>query len=229
MRLLVVEDFAPLRQTLESGLREAGYAVDAVADGEHGLLKATQEPYDAIVMDLMLPKMDGLTVLKKLRSEGHTSPVLILTARDAVDDRVRGLDTGADDYMVKPFAFEELLARIRALIRRQYESRTTYMSIGPIEIDTAAQRVTRSGGEIELTAREYGLLEYLARRAGEIVTRDDIWSHVYDFSSTATSNVIDVYVGYLRKKLDVPEEPSCIETLRGRGYRLVKGATAEKA
>ena len=220
MRLLVVEDFQPLRETLETGLREAGFAVDSVSDGEHAMRKIANDPYDAIVLDLMIPKIDGMTVLKTLRSGGSTIPVLILTARDAVDDRVKGLDGGADDYLVKPFAFEELLARVRAMVRRNYESRQVEITIGGLKIETAAQRVFRDGDEIEMTAREYALLEYLARREGEVVTRDDIWNHVYDFSSSATSNVIDVYIGYLRRKLDSPDKDSYIQTLRGRGYRM---------
>ena len=220
MRVLVVEDFEPLRESLVSGLREAGLAVDEAGDGVRALTKARQDTYDAIVLDLALPEMDGLTVLKTLRDERIDHPVLILTARDAVHDRVRGLDTGADDYLVKPFAFEELLARLRALVRRGYGDDSARIDVGPITIDTAAQRVRRDGEEITLTAREYGLLEYLARRVDEVVSRDDVFNHVYDFSSTATSNVIDVYIGYLRKKLDTPGTDFCIETLRGRGYRL---------
>jgi len=227
MRVLVVEDFEPMRQSLEAGLREAGFAVDAVGDGERALARVRKDPYDAVVLDLMLPKMDGITVLKTMRQEGRDQHVLILTARDAVQDRVKGLDSGADDYLIKPFAFEELLARLRALVRRNYGTRDTTLRVGDVEIDTAAQKVTCRGELIEMTAREYGLVEYLAQRAGEVVTRDDIWNHVYDFSSTATSNVIDVYVGYLRRKLDAPGRGSCIETLRGRGYRMIDPAKAD--
>lgn len=226
MRVLVVEDFQPLRQSLETGLREAGFAVEAVADGAHALRKLEQDPFDAVVLDLMLPKVDGLTVLRQARQQGFNQPILLLTARDAIEDRVTGLDSGADDYLVKPFAFEELLARLRALVRRGYENRQVTLTLGSLTLDTAAQRVHCRGVEITLTAREYALLEYLARRAGEVVTRDDIWNHVYDFSSTATSNVIDVYVGYLRRKLDEPNGPSLIQTLRGRGYRLRFGPTS---
>jgi DNA-binding response OmpR family regulator len=229
MRVLVAEDYAPLRQTLVEGLREAGFAVDDVADGKRALLKARQEPYDVVVLDLQLPEMDGLSVLRTLRREGIGHAVLILTARDGIEDRVRGLDAGGDDYLVKPFAFEELLARVRALVRRSYADRTVEMVVGPIRIDTAARHVTCHGRTVDLTAREYALLEYLARRKGQIVAREDIWNHVYDFSSTATSNVIDVYVGYLRRKLDrvlALDGPSCIQTLRGRGYRMVELSAA---
>jgi DNA-binding response OmpR family regulator len=226
MRVLVAEDFSPLRESLVEGLREAGFAVDEAEDGGRALTKVRQDPYDAVILDIMLPKIDGFEVLRTMRSEGIDYSVLILTARSEVDDRVRGLDSGADDYLIKPFAFEELLARLRALVRRNFADRSVRLELRDLAIDTSAQRVTRRGKDIELTAREYGLLEYMARRAGEIVTRDDVWNHVYDFSSTATSNVIDVYIGYLRRKLDEPGRPSHIETVRGRGYRMTK-ATSE--
>jgi two-component system OmpR family response regulator len=220
MRALLVEDYDPLRRSLEKGIREAGYAVDAAADGEEGLWYGRNNPYDIIVLDLMLPKLDGLEVLRQLRLSGSRSPVLILTARDAVADRVQGLDGGADDYLTKPFAVEELLARMRALVRRRYDTHQTVLTVGALELDTAAKRVFRHGEEIELTAREYGLLEYLARRAGQTVSRTEIWDHLYEFDSSATSNVVDVYIGYLRRKLDNPEAESCIRTIRGQGYRM---------
>lgn len=220
MKALIIEDFEPLRTSLSKGLQENGFAVDAAADGEEGLWYAKGGQYDAIILDLMLPKLDGLTLLKKLRDEGSQHPVLILTARGEISERVKGLDLGADDYLVKPFSFEELLARVRALLRRRYQERSPVIEVGGLRIDTAAQRVFRGAKEIRLTAREYALLEFLARRTGEVVSRVDIWEHLYDFDSDRMSNVVDVYVGYLRRKLDVPGRKSTIETLRGRGYRL---------
>jgi len=220
MRLLLIEDFDPLRKSLAKGLREAGFAVDATGDGEEGLWYATGEDYDAMILDLMLPGLDGLTILRKLRAAGKQTHVLILTAKDTVPDRVRGLNLGADDYLIKPFAFEELLARIHALVRRAYEHKSPEVRVGPLRIDTAARRARHGREELDLTRREYDLLEYLALRAGQIVSREDIWEHLYVFDSEATSNVVDVYVGYLRKKLDRPGNPSFIRTVRGRGYVL---------
>ena len=220
MRLLVIEDYYPLRKSMLKGLRAAGYAVDVAADGENGLWCAMGNPYDVILLDLMLPGLDGLSLLRKLRAEGRTDHVLILTAKDAVADRVRGLEAGADDYLVKPFAFDELLARINALIRRKYDRKDPVLRIGHLRLDTAAQLVWRDGEEIQLTPREYNLLEYLAMRQGEAVSRADIWEHLYDFLTNSSSNVVDVYVGYLRKKIDLPGRPSLIRTVRGRGYAL---------
>ena len=220
MRILVVEDYKPLQKSLEQGLREAGYAVDVTGDGEEGLWYAQGSDYDVIVLDLMLPGMDGLSVLRRLRAEGHKTHILILTAKDALEDRVRGLDLGADDYLVKPFAFEELLARIRALIRREYRVKCSEIVVEDLRIDSVTQQVSRAGRVILLTTREYALLEYLALRAGEVVSRTDIWEHIYEFNSLATSNVVDVYVGYLRKKLEVDGKPDLIHTVRGRGYVL---------
>ena len=222
MRLLLVEDYPPLQKSLTKGLREAGFAVDVTGDGEEGLWYALSNTYDAIILDLMLPGMDGLTVLKRLRAKGRKTHVLILTARADVPERVEGLDLGADDYLTKPFAFEELLARVRALVRREYDQKAPQLRIGDLRIDTAAQRVWRGERQITLTSREYALLAYLVRRLDDVVTRSDIWEHVYDFNSSATSNVVDVYVGYLRKKLDNGQGPSLIRTVRGRGYSLVR-------
>ena len=222
MRLLLVEDYPPLQKSLTKGLREAGFAVDVTGDGEEGLWYALSNTYDAIILDLMLPGMDGLTVLRRLRAKGRKTHVLILTARADVPERVEGLDLGADDYLTKPFAFEELLARVRALVRREYDQKAPQLRIGDLRIDTAAQRVWRGERQITLTSREYALLAYLVRRLDDVVTRSDIWEHVYDFNSSATSNVVDVYVGYLRKKLDNGQGPSLIRTVRGRGYSLVR-------
>ena len=220
MRVLVVEDYAPIQKAVAKGLREAGFAVDATGDGEEGLWYATSNDYDVVVLDLMLPGTDGLSILKRLRSEGRATHVLILTAKDTVQDRVTGLDLGADDYLVKPFAFEELLARVRALARRAYSAKNPSLTVGDLRIETATGRVWRGDDEIALTSREYTLLEYLALRAGEVVSRTDIWEHVYEFDSEADSNVVDVYIGYLRKKIERPGHPPLIHTIRGRGYSL---------
>lgn len=220
MRVLLVEDYEPLRKSLEQGLCEAGYALDVAADGEEGLWYALGNDYDVIVLDLMLPGVDGLSILRKLRARKKDAHVLILTARDTVQDRVAGLDCGADDYLVKPFAFEELLARIRALIRRNYNKKSSQIVVEDLRIDLNTQQVYRGDRLIGLTAREYGLLEYLGVRAGEVVSRTDIWEHVYEFNSSAASNVVDVYVGYLRKKLQSEGAPSLLHTVRGRGYLL---------
>jgi len=222
MRLLLVEDYPPLQKSVVKGLREAGFAVDVTGDGQEALWYAEGNEYDVIVLDLMLPGLDGLSILRRLRAEGRQSHVLIITAKDAVADRVAGLNAGADDYLVKPFEFEELLARVQALVRRSYHRKNPIVTVGPLHIDAATQRVKRGDEELHLTAREYALLEYLAMRAGELVTRSDIWEHVYDFHSSAASNVVDVYIGHLRRKIDRGGEPSFIETVRGRGYVLRK-------
>jgi DNA-binding response OmpR family regulator len=220
VRLLLIEDYRPLRQSLSKGLREAGFAVDATGDGQEGLWYATGNDYDVIVLDLMLPGMDGLSLLKGLRSAGRQSHVLILTAKDTLEDRITGLDCGADDYMVKPFAFEELLARVRALVRRSYRTKNPRLRVEDLLIDLAAQQVRRGDEDIELTPREYALLEYLAVRAGQMVSRTEIWEHVYEFNDDVSSNVVDVYIGYLRKKIERPGKPALIHTARGRGYML---------
>ncbi len=220
MRVLIVEDYAPLRKALAQGLKESGFAVDATGDGEEGLWYAESNEYDVIVLDLMLPKMDGWDILTTLRKNENLTPILILTARDTVDDRVKGLDMGADDYLIKPFAFEELLARVRALVRRSYRKKNPLISIEDLEIDTSAKQVKRGGKTIELTPREYALLEYMAFRRGDVITRTEIWEHVYDFRSEATSNVVDVYIGYLRRKIDKGFDTKLIHTRRGLGYWL---------
>ena len=222
MRVLLIEDYEPLARSLAQGLREAGYAVDATGNGEEGLALAQGNPYDALVLDLMVPKLDGLTILRRLRAGGSRVSVLVITARDQVHDRVAGLDLGADDYLVKPFAFDELLARLRALIRRRYQSVTNLVRVGDLEIDGAARIIRRAGRVVSLSAREFALLEYLALRRGQIVTRDEIWEHVYDFAAERSSNVVDVYVGYLRRKLGDGEGGAArlIQTHRGLGYSL---------
>lgn len=220
MRVLVVEDYAPVRESVVQALQEAGLAVDAAADGELGWWYARSGGHDAIVLDIALPKLDGLALLRRLRAAGSRTPVLLLTARDTVADRVAGLDSGADDYLVKPFALEELLARVRALLRRRYDTGDPVIRVQDLEVNTVSRIVTRAGAAIDLTAREYALLEYLAHRAGEIVTRSEIWEHLYDFVATVESNVVDVYIGYLRKKLARPGCPELIHTRRGQGYVL---------
>ncbi len=220
MRVLVVEDYPPIQKAVAQGLREAGFAVDATGNGADGLWFASNNDYDVVVLDLMLPGLDGLTVLQRLRAQGRSTHVLILTARDTVPDRVRGLDVGADDYLVKPFAMEELLARVRALARRAYCAKNPTLGVADLLINTNRQDVSRGGDPIILTAREYALLEYLAMRAGQVVPRTDIWEHVYEFNAEADSNVVDVYIGYLRKKIERPGQPALIHTIRGAGYSL---------
>lgn len=225
MRLLVIEDYEPLRQALVQGLTEAGFAVDATGDGREGLWYANDATYDAIVLDLMLPGMDGLSLLRKIRADGKTTPVLILTAKDRVDDRVAGLNQGADDYLVKPFAFEELLARVRALVCRKYDLATTVVTIGDLAIDLKAKEVKWQGQTITLTAREFGVLEVLVLRCGQVVTRTEISEHLYGFDSEPDNNAIDVHVAQLRRKLEAPECPKLIHTRRGMGY-LLNGSNA---
>jgi DNA-binding response OmpR family regulator len=220
MRILLVEDYLPLQKSLAKGLREADFAVDVTGDGEEGLWYAKSNEYDVIILDIMLPGLDGLSILTQLRNAGNKTHILILTAKDTLEDKVKGLDFGADDYLVKPFDFEELLARLRALTRRNYQQKRTCITIEDIKIDLNKQQVYRGNHPVILTPREYALLEYLAMRAGQIVTRTDIWEHVYDFNSSATSNVVDVYIGYLRKKLETQGKPALIHTIRGRGYML---------
>jgi len=220
MRVLVAEDFHLLRGAIAMGLQEAGYAVDEAAEGETALWYASGNPYDVIVLDLMLPKIDGLTVLKRLRTQGNRSHVLILTAKDTPEDRVLGLDSGADDYLIKPFAFAELLARVRALVRRGYDLKSTGIRVGDLTLETTTRSVERDGVTIELSAREYALLEYLASRAGQVVSRTEIREHVYDFDSEAGSNVVDAFIKLLRKKIERPDLPVLIHTHRGHGYRL---------
>jgi DNA-binding response OmpR family regulator len=219
---LVVEDSDLLRDSIAQGLREANYSVDVAAEGETGLWLAKSNGYDVIVLDLMLPKLDGITLLSQLRAHGNSSYVLILTAKDTTEDRIAGLDCGADDYLVKPFSFGELLARVRALVRRRYDSKSPTIRINDLEVDTTGRAVRRGGRPIELTPREYALLEYLALRTGQVVSRADIWEHLYDFDSTATSNVVDVLVKRLRQKLETQGSPRLIHTKRGFGYLLAE-------
>ncbi len=218
MRLLVVEDDPLLGATLARGLRERAYAVDLVSDGEDALQHAALHQYDAVVLDYMLPRRDGIAVARSLRARGLEIPILMLTARDAVVDRVTGLDAGADDYLVKPFAFDELLARLRALTRRAGVVLPTVLTLGHITIDTRAQRVEKRGVHVPLTAKEYALLEFLARRRGALVSRAEITAHVWDENHDPSSNTLEVYINRLRKKIDDADAPSYIQTRRGSGY-----------
>jgi DNA-binding response OmpR family regulator len=221
MRILLVEDEPDAARMVAKGLREQAYAVDVVGDGEAACFQAAVTDYDAIVLDLLLPGKDGVEVCRQLRSEGATVPILMLTARDSLNSRIAGLDSGADDYLVKPFAFEELLARLRAIARRGARPLLPErLRIGDLELDTRAHRLQRGGRDIPLTAREYALLEYLARHRGEVVGRAEIAEHVWDESYEPFSNVIEVYVRRLRHKLDAPGASSLIRTRRGEGYLL---------
>jgi DNA-binding response OmpR family regulator len=219
-RILIVEDQKKLLQSLQRGLQEEGYDVVAAATGEDGYYRATTEPFDAIILDLMLPGRSGLQVLRDLRAHGFAKPILILTARDAVDDRVAGLDGGADDYLVKPFAFAELLARLRALLRRDLSGRELVLRADDLEMDLLARRVVRGGLELDLTRREYELLEYLLRHKNATVTRDMIARDVWKEGSGALTNTIDVYINLLRKKVEQPDKRQLIHTVRGVGYVL---------
>jgi two-component system, OmpR family, response regulator len=219
-RLLVVEDELKLGSALEEGLREAQYTVDLALDGEEALDFARTATYDAIVLDVLLPKIDGLEVCRRLRANGVATPILLLTARDSLDDKVIGLDSGADDYLTKPFAFDELRARLRALLRRNATSKEGVLRAGDVTLDPAAQIVRRDGRPIELTAREYRVLETLMRRPGWIVSRDAIIESVWGFDYPDSSNLVDVYIGRLRRKLGERAGQPLIQTVRGAGYRL---------
>ncbi len=220
MRLLLVEDSERLKRHVGQGLRDAGYAVDVAESGTQGLWMARSVDYDVMVLDLMLPGMNGMEVLGKLRDEGRDTHVLILTAKDTLADRIAGLNGGADDYLVKPFAFEELLARVQALVRRRHNRKHPVLSIGHLRIDVAARAVTRGGESVGLTPREFALLECLAVHADEVVSRTEIETRIYDEQAEPMSNVVDAAIYALRKKIDTPGHPSLIETRRGMGYIL---------
>jgi DNA-binding response OmpR family regulator len=220
VRVLLVEDHQPLARALRQGLEEEGFAVDVAHDGDEADYKATGAPYDVIILDVMLPKKDGLALLKKWRAAGMQAHVLLLTARGALEDKVSGLDTGADDYMTKPFELDELLARLRALIRRGHQMKDPVLRVHDLTIDTAARLVKRGGKSIHLTPREYALLEFLAFHRGRVVTRTMIWEHLYDEYDENTSNVVDVYIRYLRNKIDKDHSPPLILTRWGEGYYL---------
>jgi two-component system OmpR family response regulator len=220
MRVLVVEDEIKMAGLLRRGLAEEGLAVDVAGSGEDALVRAGATEYDAIVLDVMLPGISGFETCRRLREKGTWSPVLMLTARDSVEDRIAGLDGGADDYLTKPFSLGELSARLRALVRRQPSERPTVLEVGDIELDPARRKVTRGGAEIDLSAKEFSLLETFMRSPGRVLTRFQLLEHAWDYSYEHRSNVVDVYVRYLREKLDRPFGVESIETVRGTGYRL---------
>jgi two-component system, OmpR family, response regulator len=220
VRVLVVEDAARMAALLRQGLQEEGYAVDTAANGEDAVWMATENPYDVILLDVMLPDIDGFEVCRRIRESDGTASVLMLTARDAVDDRVRGLDAGADDYLTKPFALPELLARVRALIRRAPVERLPVLTVGDLTLDPATKEVKRGSTSVTLTPKEFALLEYFMRYPGEVLSRTRLIQHVWDFAYEGDSNVVEVYVRYLREKIDRPFDRDTIETVRGVGYRL---------
>jgi two-component system OmpR family response regulator len=224
MRILVVDDEPAVRDALERILRLEGFEVQMACDGREAVRSQAAAPADAVLLDVLMPELDGLEVCRRLRDTGDRTPVLMLTARDAVADRVAGLDAGADDYLTKPFSFAELLARLRALMRRGAAERPPILRVGDLELDPAARSVARDGTVIELTAREFALLEYLMRHPGEVLTRTQLIEHVWDFAYEGDSNVVDVYIRYLRNKVDRPFGRDQIETVRGAGYRLRSGA-----
>ncbi|MBO0867073.1 MAG: response regulator transcription factor [Micromonosporaceae bacterium] len=220
MRLLVVEDELRLARALQRGLTAEGYVVDLAADGPTGLETARHGEYDAVVLDIMLPGLSGYRIVQALREEGNWVPVLMLSAKDGEYDQADGLDAGADDYLTKPFSFVVLVARLRALLRRGAPERPAVLTAGSLRLDPATHRVTREGAEISLTAREYALLEYLMRRCDEVVTKTELLDHVWDVGADTDPNVVEVYVGYLRRKIDQPYGHKSLQTVRGAGYRL---------
>jgi heavy metal response regulator len=220
MRILVVEDEKKVASFIKKGLEEEGYAVDVAADGEEGLSMALARVHDLIILDIRLPKMDGLRVLQALRQDHVAAPVLLLTVRATIEDKVLGLDAGADDYLTKPFAFQELVARVRALLRRRAEAEPAVLRIDDLTLDPARRTVTRGGEEIDLTPREFALLDYFMRNPGRVLTRTMIAEHVWDYSFDTSTNVIDVYVNYLRRKIDAGRASKLLHTVRGVGYVL---------
>ena len=220
MRILLVEDDASVASFITKGLQEEQYAIDATEDGDEGFLMASTIPYDLLILDVMVPKMDGFTICRRLREKGCTTPILLLTARDTIEDRVTGLDTGADDYLTKPFAFPELLARIRALLRRGSAQPATRLTAADLELDPISHRVWRAGQDITLTNKEYALLEYLLRNANRVLTRTAIIDHVWDIQYDSMTNIVDVHIRSLRAKMDRDFSPQLIQTIRGVGYML---------
>jgi len=226
MRVLLVEDEAALRESLRSNLVDAGFTVDLAADGEEGLYAGTEYPVDVAIIDLGLPKLPGLDVIRRIRAAGKTFPILVLTARDRWQDKVQGLDAGADDYVAKPFHFEEVLARVQALLRRSGGWASATLACGPIALDTRGQTVTVEGNPVELTTFEYRILEHLMLKAGEVISKSELTDHLYEQDFDRDSNVIEVFVGRLRRKLDPDDRIHPIETLRGRGYRFALARNA---
>lgn len=224
MRILVIEDDADLAQFIWKGLKEERYAVDVAGDGEEGLDLALANPYDLLIVDIMLPKLDGLTVCRRLRTAGNTVPVLLMTARNTVEDKISGFDTGADQFLTKPFAFAELLARIRALLRRgSVQPELTHLKVADLELDLVSRRVRRGGKEIVLTNKEFALLEYLLRNRNRVLTRTSIIDHVWGLTHDPMTNIVDVHIRALRTKIDRHVSPSLIATVRGVGYMLEAG------
>ncbi len=228
MKILVIEDEYKVASFIKRGLEEAGYIVEIARDGEEALYLAENEKFDLIILDLILPKKNGIEVCKELRQMRINTPILILSAKDSVDDKVLGLDSGADDYLTKPFAFSELLARVRALLRRGETMTPVKLQVADLTLDTVTREVTRAGKEIKLTNREFALLEYFMMNAGKVLTRTQISEHVWDYTFDTFSNVIDVYVNYLRNKIDRDFEPKLIHTVRGVGYVLKVPKEAEQ-
>jgi len=220
LRILLVEDNRPLIGIIEKRLCEEGYSVDSCIDGDEGLGFADSYDYDLAILDIMLPKVSGFEILKAIKSRNPLTPVLLLTAKDSVSDKVAGLDAGADDYLVKPFAFDELLARARALLRRQTDIESSVLSIADLSLDLLTRKVQRGSKEIVLTAKEFALLEYLLRNKQRVLTRGQIADHVWNYSFDSGTNIVDVYIRYLRRKIDDEESPKLIQTIRGVGYAL---------
>ena len=227
MRLLVIEDEPSLLKIIDKRLKEEGYSVDTAKNGREGENFIYSADYDCIILDIMIPFIDGLTLLRKIRAKKVTTPVLLLTAKDSIDDRVVGLDTGADDYLVKPFSFDELLARVRALLRRQKEKRDLILSVGDLQLDTLTREVKRGEKSIELTAKEYSMLEYFLRNKNRVLTRSQIAEHVWDYDFDYNSNIVEVYIRYLRRKIDEDFKNKLLHTIRGGGY-MIKDKSAKK-
>jgi len=218
MRVLLVEDEKKVASFIKKGLEEHGYAVDLASDGKIGLAMALDQLHDLVILDINLPEIDGLSVLRQIRDKQVVTPVLLLTIRATIEDKVIGLDTGADDYLSKPFSFEELMARVRALLRRRSDSKTPLLKVADLSLDPAARQVFRDGNRIELTSKEFAILEYFMRNAGRVLTRSMIINHAWDYDYEAETNMVDVYINYLRKKMDAAYQPKLLHTIRGTGY-----------
>jgi DNA-binding response OmpR family regulator len=228
LRLLVVEDEPSLLSIITKRLKEEGYGVDSAKDGREGENYISSAEYDCIILDIMIPFQDGLTLLRKIRAKNISAPVLLLTAKDSIDDRVTGLDSGADDYLVKPFSFDELLARVRAMLRRHKDKKNTVLSVGDLEMDTITREVQRGGKVIELTSKEYSILEYFLRNKNRVLTKSQIAEHVWNYDFEYNSNIVEVYVRYLRRKMDEEFENKLIHTIRGGGYVIKDREKSEK-
>ena len=228
MRLLVVEDEPSLLSIITKRLKEEGYGVDSARDGREGENYISSAEYDCIILDIMIPFQDGLTLLRKIRAKNISAPVLLLTAKDSVEDRVTGLDTGADDYLVKPFSFDELLARVRAMLRRHKDKKNTVLSVGDLEMNTITREVQRGGKAIELTSKEYSILEYFLRNKNRVLTKSQIAEHVWNYDFEYNSNIVEVYVRYLRRKMDEEFKNKLIHTIRGGGYVIKDREKSDK-